>query len=300
MAINTGDIKSLLFPGLRQVFGSYDSYPSQWSELFDTYYSDKAVEIETEMKFTGLAQLRAEGAPTAIDTMGQRVITQYYHKYFGLGFVITRQAIMDNLYKTRFPMMAKSLKNSLAQTKEIVGANIINNGWNAAYPLGDGQPLFSINHPIDGGVVANTPALPVDLNEASLEAALITIQQFQDQAGLLIKTQAEKLLVPPQNQFVATRILESVYRTNTANNDINAIYATSMIPKGYSVNHYYTLPNCWVVKTDAPDGAKHYIREPVEVDINTDYSTDNLQVKAVERYSFGVSNFRCVYGSQGI
>lgn len=300
MAINTSSIQSLLRPGLKAVFGSYDQYPSEWSNIFDTYYSDKAVEIEAEMKFLGLAQIQPEGAPTAIDTMGQRIITQYYHKYFGLGFVITRQAIMDNLYKTRFPMMAKSLKHSLQQTKEIVGANIINNGWNPQYPIGDGQPLFSVNHPIDSGVVANTPAAPVDLNEASLEAALIGIQQFQDQAGLIVRTQAQQLIVPTQNQFVATRILESVYRTGTANNDINAMYANASVPKGYSVNHFFTLPACWVIKTDAPDGAKHYIREPVETDVYTDFSTRNLQVSAIERYSFGVSNFRSLYGSQGI
>mgnify|MGYP003454870268 CR=1 FL=1 len=300
MAISRSDIRSLLEPNLRAVFGMAPMYPAQWSEIFDVYASEKAVETEVEMKFTGLAQMRPEGSPTAMDSMGQRIITSYYSRTFSLGFVITRSAIKDDLYKTRFPMMAKALKHSLEQTKEIVGANVINNGFNAAYPLGDGRPLFAVDHPIDNGVVANTPAVAVDLSEASLEAAIIAIQQFKDQAGLTVMTQAKKLVVPSSNQFTADRLLNSVYRTGTANNDINALYNTKAIPGGYRVNQFFTLPNSWMILTDAPDGCKHYVREKPEVDVSTDWSTDNLQAKAVERYSFGVSNFRAVYGSQGV
>lgn len=300
MTINTGAIANLLRPGLAAVFGEYPMYPSQWSEIFDVYESDKAVEIEVEMKMLGLAQIRSEGAPTAMDNMGQRIVTNYVHKYIGLGFVITRQAIMDNLYKTRFPMMAKALRDSLAQTKEVLGASILNNGFNAAFPIGDGQSLFSTAHPIDGGTVANTPAVAADLNEASLEAAIIAIQQFRNQAGLIVQTKPEKLIVPTQNQFVAERLLASAFRTNTANNDISAIYNVSAVPQGYRVNQFLTGAHNWFLLTDAPDGFKHYVREKAETDVYTDFSTDNLQAKAIERYSFGVSNFRAAYGSPGV
>jgi|SRR5882724_661088 len=299
MAINTTAIANLLRPGLAAVFGDYPLYPSQWSDIFETYESDKAVEIEVEMKMLGLAQIRAEGSPTAVDTMGQRIITSYVHKYVALSFNITRQAITDNLYKTKFPLMVRALKKSMAQTKEILGASVLNNGFLAAFPIGDGQALYSVSHPIDGGVVANKPAVDADLNEASLESAIIAIQQFKDQAGLIVQTKPEKLIVAPQGQFVAERLLASAFRTNTANNDISAVYNVSAVPQGYRVNQYLTAPNAWFLNTDAPDGFKHYIREAIETDVYTDFSTDNLLAKAVERYSFGISNFRASYGSNG-
>lgn len=300
MAINTTAIANLLRPGLAAVFGDYPAYPSQWSEIFETYDSDKAVEIEIEMKMLGLAQIRGEGAPTAVDNgMGQRTVTSYVHKYVALSFSITRQAIKDNLYKTKFPLMVRALKKSMAQTKEILGASVLNNGFSASYPIGDGQPLFSALHPIDGGTVSNTSA-NADLNEASLESAIISIQQFKDQAGLIIQTKPEKLIVPPQVQFVAERLLQSVYRTGTANNDISATYNLSAVPQGYRVNQYLTSPTAWFLMTDAPDGFKHYIREAIETDVYADFSTDNLLAKALERYSFGVSNFRASYGNPGV
>ncbi len=299
MAINTTSIANLLRPGLAAVFGDYPSYPSQWSEIFETYESDKAVEIEVEMKMLGLAQIRAEGAPTASDSMGQRYTTSYVHKYVALSFSITRQAIKDNLYKTKFPLMVRALKKSMAQTKEILGASVLNNGFSSSFPIGDGQSLFSLSHPIDGGTVANRPAVAADLNEASLESAIITIQQFKDQAGLIIQTKPEKMIVPPQGQFVAERLLASAFRTNTNINDISAVYNVSAVPQGYRVNQYLTTPNAWFLMTDAPDGFKHYIREAIETDVYADFSTDNLLAKAVERYSFGVSNFRSAYGSPG-
>jgi len=297
MAINTTAIKNLLRPGLHAVFGDYANYPSQWSEIFETYTSDMAVEYEVEMRLSGLAQIRPEGAPTAVDTMGERVISTYIHRYVALQLIITRQAIKDNLYKTRFPLMVKALKKSMAQTKEILGASVLNNGFNAAIPIGDGQPLFSLNHPIDTGVVANRPAAIVDLNEASLEAAIIGIQGFQDQSGQLVMTLPQKLVVPRQNQFVAERILGSQFRTNTANNDISALYSMKSIPMGWKCNQYLTSPAAWYLITDAPEGFKHFVREKVETDMYTDFSTDNIMTKAVERYSFGVSNFRAAYAS---
>lgn len=299
MAINTTAIANLLRPGLAAVFGDYPAYPSQWSEIFDVYESDKAVEIEVEMKMLGLAQVRPEGSPTAVDTMGQRITTSYVHKYVALSFNITRQALKDNLYKTKFPLMVRALKKSMAQTKEILGASILNNGFSASFPIGDGQPLFSTAHPIDGSTVANAASVAADLNEASLESAIITIQQFKDQAGLIVQTKPQKMIVPPQGQFVAERLLASAFRTNTANNDISAVYNVSAVPDGYRVNQFLTTPNSWFVLTDSPDGFKHYIRESIETDVYADFSTDNLLAKALERYSFGVSNFRAAYGSPG-
>lgn len=297
--INTTAIASLLRPGLSAVFGDYPMYPSQWSELYEVYESDKAVEYETEMRMLGLAQIRPEGGATAMDSMGQRIITSYVHKYVALGFQLTRQALVDNLYKTKFPLMARALKKSMAQTKEILGASLFNNGFLSTFPIGDGQAFFSTAHPIDTGTVANTPTVQADLNEASLESALISIQQFKDQAGLIVNTKAEKLVVPPQGQFTAERLLASAFRTNTPNNDVSAIYNMSSVPQGFRVNQFLTLPNSWYLLTDAPNGLKHFIREPIETDVQTDFYTDNLLSKAVERYSFGVSNFRCAYGSNG-
>lgn len=300
MTINTTAIANLLRPGLAAVFGDYPQYPSQWTEIFDQYESDKAVEVEQEMKLLGLAQITPEGSPFAMDSMGQRTTTNYNHKYVGLMVAITHQAMADSLYKTRFPNMAKELKASLAQTKEVLGASVLNNGFNPAYPIGDGQPLFSTAHPIDGGTVANTPAIPADLNEASLEAAIIALSQFKGVAGLLTNVKAKKLIVAPQNQFVVDRLLSSAFRTNTANNDTNAIYNMNAIPQGYRVNNYLSNPQAWFLMTDAPDGFKHYIRERITTSVYSDFNTNNLLAKAFERYSFGVSNWRAAYGSSGV
>lgn len=299
MAINTSAIQSLLKPGLAAVFGDYAQYPSEWSEIFQVYESDKAVEVEVEMRMLGLGQIRPEGAPTAVDTMGQRIITSYVHKYVALSFNITRQAMVDNLYKTKFPLMVQALKQSMAQTKEILGASVFNNGNNTAFPIGDGQPFFSLSHPIDFGVVANTPTVQADLTEGSLEAGIIAVQSFKNQAGLTVKTNPTKLLVPTLGQFTAARLLESGFRTGTANNDINAVYNMSAIKDGYRVNHFLNANNAWFLLTDAKDGLKHYVREKLETDVYTDFSTDNLLAKAVERYSFGVSTYQSGYGSYG-
>lgn len=301
MAItNTTQIASLLRPGLAAVTGAYKMYPSQWSDIYDVYTSDKAFETEVEMKMLGLAQIRPEGMPTAVDSMAQRVVTQYVHKYVGLSMIITRQAVKDNLYKTKFPLMVKALMQSMAQTKDVLGASVLNNGFNPNYPIGDGQALFSTSHPIDGGTVANTPQVASDLTEGSLEQAIIAVQQFRNQAGLIIKTQPQKLIVPTTGQFVANRLLYSEFRVQTANNDISAINNMGMIPKGVKTNQYLSTPNMWILLTDAPDGFKHYVREELETDVYTDFSTDNLMTKALERYSFGVTNFRAAYASAGI
>lgn len=300
--LNTAQISQLLKPGLAAIVGvEYDGYEDQWREIYDIYESDKAQEIEQEMRLLTLGQIRPEGSATAFDTPSQRFTTTYIHKYVGLGFQITRQAMLDNLYKSHFPMQAKALRHSLRETKNVLGAAVLNNAFNANFPIADGQPLCSSSHPIDFGTVANTPNPAQDLNEASLEQAIIAIQQFKDQAGLFTGTKPTKLIVPAQGQFVAERLLASAFRVGTPNNDVNALYNMSMIPEGFRVNQYLTggSGNQWYLLTNCDNGFKHYVREKVETDMYVDFQTDNLMAKAVERYSFGVSNFRSVYGSNG-
>jgi phage major head subunit gpT-like protein len=299
MAINTTAIRDLLRPGLAAVFGDYPMYPGQWSEIFEKHTSDKAVEIEVEVKLLGLAQIKAEGATTAYGEMGQRYVTNYVNRYTSIGFIITRQAIKDNLYQSSFPLQAKALRQSMEQTKEVLGASVLNNGFSANFPIGDGQPLYSTAHPIDNGTVANTFTVQADLNETSLQDAIVGVQRFRDAAGLRIMTKPTKLIVPAELQWTATRLLQSQFRVDTANNDISAIYNNSAVPQGHRVNMFLTDTNSWYLQTDAPNGFKYYEREALETDVYTDFDTDNLKAKAIERYSFGVSTFRAGWGSQG-
>lgn len=298
--LNTPQISRLLRPGLRSVFGDYEQHPANWKEIYKSSPSDKAVEYDVEVRFTGLGQIRPEGGATAVDPgPGQRITTSYVHKYVALGFHVTRQAMKDNLYKDEFPKMAKSLRFSLAQSKEILGANVLINAFSDNFPLGDGQPLCSTAHPIDTGVYANTFTNPVDLNEASLEAALIAIEQFQNQAGLKINTKAKKMIVPSTGRYVCDRLLSSAFRTNSNTNDISSVYNQNSVPEGFRVNVFLPLTNAWYLLTDAENGFNMFVRENIETDITTDPYTDNLFCKAVERYSFGCSNPRAVFGVFG-
>ena len=299
MTINTTAIRSLLRPGLAAIFGDYSMYPSQWTEIFEKHTSDKAYEIEVEIKLLGLAAIKAEGAPTTYDNMGQRYLTNYVHKYVSIGYIITRQAIKDNLYQAKFPMQAKALKDSMLQTKEVLGASVLNNGFDSNFPIGDGQTLFSTAHPIDNGTVANTFTVQADLNETSLQDAIVGIQRFRDAAGKRVMVKQQKLIVPTPLQWQAERLLKSEFRTATANNDVNAIYTTGAVPKGYRVNQFLTDDDAWFLLTDCPNGFKHYEREALETDVYTDFDTDNLKAKALERYSFGCTDFRAAWGSQG-
>lgn len=300
--INTGQIAQLLRPGLKAVFGQYPTYPEQWTEIFKTYQSDKYQEIEVEMKYLGAADIKPEGQPIATDSMGQRIVTNYIHKRVGLSFTITKEAVEDNLYQNQFPEQAKSLRNSLRITKNILGANILNNAFNLAYPIGDGQPVCSIAHPIDGGVFSNSLAgnASVDFSEAGVEQAIILIQKFPMQSGILSQTMAKKMILPRELQFSASRLLNSAFRVDVANNDINALYHNDYIPEGYRINQFLTSPSAWFILTDAEDGLKHFQRTPVETDTYVDYPTDNVMAKATERYSFGVSNPRGIFGSPGV
>jgi len=301
--INTGQIAQLLRPGLKAVFGQYPTYPEQWTEIFKTYQSDKYQEIEVEMKYLGAADIKPEGQPIATDTMGQRIVTNYIHKRVGLSFTITKEAIEDNLYQNQFPQQAVSLRNSLRITKNILGANVLNNAFNTAYPIGDGQPVCSTAHPIDNGTFSNAFAggsATVDFSEAGVEQAIMLIQAFPMQSGILSQTMAKQMILPRQLQFAASRLLNSAFRVDVANNDINALYHNDYIPEGYKINQFLTSSTAWFIITDAEDGLKHYQRTPVETDTYVDYPTDNVMAKATERYSFGVSNPRAIFGSPGV
>ena len=299
MTINTSAISSLLRPGLAAVFGDDPMYPSQWTEIFDNYDSDKSVEIETEVKLLGLMAIRPEGSPTAFQDMGQRYITTYVNRYISGGFIITRQAIKDNLYKKDFPQQALALRSAMDQTCETLAISVLNNGFSASFPGGDGVALYSTAHPIDTGTSANTFTTQADLNETSLQEALVVIQQMRNLAGLLVMVQPRKMIVPPQLQWTADRLLNSQFRTGTGNNDISAVYNVDAIPEGYRVNQFLTDTSAWFIKTNANNGFKHYAREAYETGTFTDFSTDNLLVKALRRDSWGFSNWRVSFGSSG-
>lgn len=297
MSINTTKIVNLLRPGLHSVFGDYDQYPSQYGEIYRTEPSSMAQEIEVEMRMLGLGQIRPEGAPTAVDNgMGQRNITTYVHRFVALSFSITKAALDDNLYKTKFPLMVRALKNSMHQAKEILGASPLNNAFDPNYPIGDGKPLCAPDHPIDNATVSNL-GTPADLNEASLEEMLIKTQTFKDAAGMTIMAKAKKLIVGPQNRYAAVRLLNSTFLPGTNLNDVNPVY--NEVPESFRVNQYLTRPGAFFLLTNV-EGFKHFVRQAIETDVYTDFYTDNLLAKAVERYSFGNSNFRSVVGNQGL
>jgi hypothetical protein len=298
MAMTTAQIRDLLLPGLSAVFGDYTEFSAQWPAIFERHNSDMAFERDVEVKMLGLAQLRAEGQATAFEDPGERFVFVYRHVGVALGFVMTKFAIRDNLYKTRFGPNTRALKFSLRQTKEVYGANVLNFARTASAPYlgGDGVPLLSTAHPIDVGTVGNTPSVQADLNETSLQDAIIAIRRFRDAAGLRVMVQPQRLIIPPDLQFVATRLMRSTQRVGTADNDTNALRDLNSIPDGFSINDFLTNVRSWYVKTNCPDGLKHFSRDPLETDMFVDFGTDNLLTKATERYSFGWSNFRSIYG----
>jgi phage major head subunit gpT-like protein len=299
MAIVRTAIRNLLVPGIRTVFWDYASYPSQYKEIYKTYDSKMAEEKDIEMRMFGLAQFKSEAGPIAFDNgFGQRSLTTYVHKNVGLSFAISKNAIEDNLYMGKFDQMTAALKQSMADTKDILGAAPINGGF-TTFRTGDGEFLFSTAHPIDGGTYANMPATPSDLNEASVEEAINTIRRLKNAAGNTIQVKPWKLVVPPEGEFAAVRLLNSAYRIGTMNNDISAVNHLSSIPKGYVINQYLTNPSFWMILTDAPNGFKHFVRNKIEVDVDTDFSTKNVLCSAEERYSFGISDPRAVYGNAG-
>ena len=300
MAVNLSQIKDLLLPGLRGVEGKYEMIPSQYDKIFTKHDSKMALERTAEMRYLGLAQLKTEGGQTAFDNgSGERFVYNQEHTEIALGYAITRKAIDDNLYKTQFHPSNLGLIESFQQTKEIYGANILNTAqvYNANVG-GDGVALCSEDHPIDGGVVANKPAVQVDLNESTLLNAMIAVRtNFKDQAGLKVFARARKLIVAPQNEPTAIRLTKTELRPGSADNDVNAIMMTAGgLPESYMVNDFLTSPYAWFLLTNI-DGLSYMSRIKFETDMQVDFVTDNLLVKGYERYSFGYYNWRSIYGS---
>jgi hypothetical protein len=300
MAVNLSAIKDLLLPGLRGVEGKYEMIPSQYDKVFTKHDSKLALERTAEMRYLGLAQLKTEGGQTSFDNgAGERYVYNQEHNEIALGYAITRKAIDDNLYKTQFQPSNLGLIESFQQTKEIYGSNILNTAttYNANIG-GDGVALCSTAHPIDGGTVANTPSTQVDLNEATLLNAMISIRtNFKDQAGLKVFARGRKLIVPPQLEPVAIRLTKTELRPGTADNDVNAILSTSGgLPEGYMVNDFLTSAYAWFLLTNI-DGLSYMERVKFETDMQVDFVTDNLLVKGYERYSFGYYNWRSIFGS---
>ena len=300
MAVNLSSIKDLLLPGLRGIEGKYEQIPRQWDKIFTKHTSKMALERTAEMRFLGYAQLKTEGGQTSFDnSAGERFVYNQEHIEIGLGYAITRKAIDDNLYKSQFAPSNLGLMESFNQTEELYGANVLNTAqtYNSAIG-GDGVALCSAAHPIDGGTVANQPAIQADLNEATLLNGMISIRtNFRDQAGLKVFARGRKLIVPPQLEPVAIRLLKTELRPGTADNDTNAILMTAGgLPEGYMVNDYLTSSYAWFLLTNI-DGLSYMERVKFETDMQVDFVTDNLLVKGYSRFSFAYYNWRAIYGS---
>jgi hypothetical protein len=301
MAINRSQLAKELEPGLNALFGmEYARYDSEHSEIFDTESSDRAFEEEVLIVGFGNAPTKAEGAGVSFDNATEGYTSRYSHETVALAFAITEEAIEDNLYDRLGSRYTKALARSMANTKQIKAASVLNNAFSSSYTGGDGVALVSNAHPLGGGgTSSNRPSTYSDLNETSLEDALINISTLVDDRNLTVALQGQKLIVPPQLQFVADRLLMTPGRVGTADNDINAMKNMGMLPQGYVVNHYLTDTDAWFVKTDCPDGFKHFERSPMSTSLEGDFVTGNMRYKARERYSFGWSNWRCVFASQG-
>jgi len=301
MAISRAQLLKELLPGLNALFGlEYQRYGEEHKEIYETETSERSFEEETKLSGFSAAPVKNEGSAIAYDNAQEAWTTRYNHETIALGFSITEEAIEDNLYDSLSARYTKGLARAMAYTKQIKAAAVLNNGFSAAYTGGDGVALFSTSHPlVNGGVNSNTPSTQADLNETSLEAAVIQIAAWTDERGLLIAAKPKKLVIPPALQFVATRLLETSLRVGTNNNDINAIKSNGAIPEGYTINHYLTDNNAWFLTTDVPNGLKHFVRTPLQNSMDGDFDTGNVRYKARERYSFGWSDPLGVFGSSG-
>lgn len=304
MAISRAQLAKELEPGLNALFGmSYSSFDREYEEIFAIEDSERAFEEEVLITGFGTAPTKTEGAGVVFDTASEGFTARYTHDTIALAFSLTSEAVEDNLYDSLGRRYVKALARSMANTKEVKGADVLNNAFSSSFAGGDGQPLISTAHPLaGGGTLANRATTMADLNETSLEDMLIDISTFTDDRGLTISVQATKLIVPPQLVFVADRILNSTLRSGTADNDVNAIRNTGVLPQGYTVNHYLSDPDAYFILTsvtDAGEGLKMFQRTAMETSMEPDFSTDNIRYKARERYSFGFSDWRGVYGSQG-
>jgi len=300
-AISRAQLLKELLPGLNALFGlEYERYGEEYKEIFEIESSERSFEEEQKLSGFGAAPVKPEGSAIAYDTAQEAWNVRYTHETIALGFSVTEEAVEDQLYDSLSARYTKALARAMAYTKEVKGANVLNNGFNSNYKGGDGQALFSNAHPLTyGSTISNIPATPADLNETSLENAVIQISLWTDERGLLIAAKPKKLILPPALQFVATRILETELRVGTADNDINALKNNGSIPGGYTINHWLTNPTYWFLTTDVPNGLKHFVRSPLATSMDADFDTGNARYKARERYSFGWSDYLSVYGSAG-
>ena len=301
MAISRAQLLKELLPGLNALFGlEYARYGEEHKEIYETETSERSFEEETKLSGFSAAPVKNEGTAIRYDNAQEAWTARYNHETIALGFSLTEEAIEDNLYDSLSARYTKALARAMSYTKQVKAAAVINNGFNSAYVGGDGVALFSTAHPLtSGGTNSNTPAVASDLNETSLEAAVIQIAAWTDERGLLIAAKPKKLVVPPALQFVATRLLETELRVGTADNDINAIKNNGSIPEGYTINHFLTDANGWYLTTDVPNGMKHFERTPLQQSMDGDFDTGNVRYKSRERYSFGWSDPLGMFGSPG-
>ncbi len=301
MAISRAQLAKELEPGLNALFGmEYDRYENEHAEIFETESSDRAFEEEVLIVGFGNASVKQEGQGVQFDNATEGFTARYTHETVALAFALTEEAVEDNLYDRLGARYTKALARSMAHTKQVKAANVLNNAFSTSYTGGDGVSLINTAHPLSyGGNLANRATTMSDLNETSLENALIDISTYVDDRNMILALRGTKLIVPPQLQFVADRLLETPGRVGTADNDINAIKNMGLLPEGYAVNHFLVDTDAWFVLTDCPDGFKHFERTPISTSMEGDFDTGNVRYKARERYSFGWSNPRCVFGSQG-
>ena len=301
MAINRAQLVKELTPGLHALFGlEYERYNNEHEDIFDTESSERAFEEEVMLTGFGEAAVKGEGAAVVYDTAQEAWTARYSHETVALAFSLTEEAIEDNLYDTLSSRYTRALARSMQSTKQVKAANVLNNAFSSSYVGGDGKELCATDHPTVANIdMINELSTAADLNETSLEQALIDIAAFQDERGLKVNAQAKKLIIPPALQFTADRLMESPGRVNTSDNDINAIRNMGMVSEGYAVNHYLTDTDAFFLKTDVPNGLKHFVRTPVATNMEGDFETGNVRYKARERYSFGWSDWRGIFGSPG-
>ena len=301
MAISRAQLLKELLPGLNALFGlEYARYGEEHKEIYETESSDRSFEEETKLAGFAAAPLKSEGAAIAYDNAQEAFTARYNHVTIALGFSLTEEAVEDNLYDSLSARYTKALARSMANTKQVRAANVLNNGFNAGFAGGDGVSLFNASHPlVSGGVNSNTQGVATDLNETALENAVIQIAAWTDERGLLIASKPRKLIIPPALQFVATRLLDTELRVATADNDINALRTNGAIPEGYTVNHFLTDGDSYFLTTDVPNGMKHFERTPLTTSMDGDFDTGNVRYKARERYSFGWSDPLGMWGSAG-
>ena len=301
MAISRGQLVKELEPGLNALFGlEYSRYENEHAEIFITETSDRAFEEEVMLTGFNGAEVKQEGAPVVFDQASEAYTSRYTHETIALAFAITEEAIEDNLYDRLASRYTRALARSMANTKQVKAAAVLNNAFNSSFTGGDGKELIATDHPLaNGGTFSNELATAADLNETSLEQSLIDIAAFVDERGLRIAIQGRKLIIPKELQFTAERLMKTPLRVGTADNDINAIKNMGMIPEGYRVNHFLTDTDAFFIMTDAPNGLKHFVRSPIKTAIEGDFDTGNVRFKARERYVFGFSDPRGIFGSPG-